>query len=103
MQFEAQQAAMMRAGDPDTPCGRCGCRRDRHLPGRTFSHATSGASSGKSHEVPVLAPTCCVCKYCFCFCTAFVEPFEGQPWLACIYDPEQSLPEIPEVEFQIIR
>jgi hypothetical protein len=69
------------------PCGRCGCSRAGHQPGKTYSYAKSGGSSGKSHEIPILARTCCVCKFCFCFCTAFVEPFKGQKFLKCVYDP----------------
>ena len=87
-QFREAQRRLMSRGKFEDPCGRCGCKRLTHLPDRTFSYAKSGGSSGKSHEVPVQAPTCCECKYCLCFCVGFVEPFIGQPFLMCLSDPK---------------
>lgn len=90
-EFKDIQSALMRAGMPEDPCGRCGCRRKDHFPTPTFSFAKSGGSSGKSHELPCLAPTCCVCHFCFCFCVAFVEPFAGQKYMQCIYEHEPGV------------
>lgn len=90
-EFNDAQNALMRRGSTEDPCGRCGCRRKHHLPKPTFSYATSGASSGKSHELPTLAPTCCECKLCFCFCVGFVEPFAGQPFAKCVYEPSTDI------------
>ena len=85
--FAIAQEAMMVAGDPADPCGRCGCRRDGHLPKPAFSYAKSGGSSGKSIELPVLAPTSCDCEHCICSCVAWVEPYYGQPHWRCVYEP----------------
>jgi hypothetical protein len=101
-EFADIQNALMRAGSPEDPCGRCGCRRKHHLPTRTFSYATSGASSGKSHELPTLAPTCCNCKFCFCFCVGFVEPFAGQRFAQCIYEPGEVFDAIRKTEGDIL-
>jgi hypothetical protein len=95
-EFKAIQAALLRAGAPTDACGRCGCPRAErsvdgrswaggHLPKPTFSYAKSGSSSGRSRELPVLAPTSCDCSCCICFCTGWVEPFAGQPFLRCTY------------------
>jgi hypothetical protein len=95
-EFKAAQAALLRAGKPEDACGRCGCPRAErsldgrswaggHLPKPTFSHAKSGSSSGRSKELPVLAPTSCDCSCCICFCTGWIEPFAGQPFLRCTY------------------
>jgi len=81
--FDAAQLELMSQGDPMDPCGRCGCRRKGHRPGRSFSFAKTGASSGNSHEIPVRAPTSCDCPFCICSCVGFVEPFPGQKYLAC--------------------
>jgi hypothetical protein len=62
-EFADAQNALMRAGAPEDPCGRCGCARKVHRPDSSYSYAKSGGSSGKSHQIPVLAPTCCACKY----------------------------------------
>lgn len=71
---------------PTDPCGRCGCIRKAHEPPKTFSYAKTGASSGKSHELPITARTCCwECKFCMCSCVAWVEPFEGQRFTRCVY------------------
>ena len=59
-------------------------------PDKYFNYAKSGGSSGKSKNILVLAVTCCDCKHYFCFCVGFVEPFEGQPFLKCIYDSDRS-------------
>ncbi len=91
-EFAAQQASLKAAGHPDDPCHRCGCRRKHHRPPPTFSYAKSGGSSGKSREIPVLAPTCCHCPFCFCSCVAFVEPEWGQKWEACLYESDQVQP-----------
>lgn len=81
--FAEAQARLKKAGKAEDPCGRCGCRRDGHMPKPTYSYAKSGGSSGKSVEVPVLAPTSCDCKFCTCSCVEFVEPFSGQKFLRC--------------------
>jgi hypothetical protein len=86
-EFEAAQEALMSRGKPADPCGACGCARKSHKAKSTFSYAKSGASSGKSVLIPTLAPTCCECPHCFCFCTTFVEPFAGQKFLRCVYEP----------------
>lgn len=85
-EFRAAQRRLRAQGNPEDPCGRCGCTRIGHLPPPTYSFAKSGGSSGKSHEIPVQAATCCDCKYCFCFCVAFVEPFLNQPLRICPCD-----------------
>jgi hypothetical protein len=90
IEFKGQQAQLMRSGKPEDPCGDCGCRRDSHLPKKTFSYAKSGGSSGKSIEVAVLAPTSCDCKYCICYCTGFVEPFDNQKHQCCVYAREAT-------------
>lgn len=90
MEFREAQRLLRTRGNPDDPCGRCGCKRIFHLPTRTYSFAKSGGSSGKSHEIPTLAPTCCDCEFCFCFCVAFVEPFPGQPFELCLFDPKHQ-------------
>jgi hypothetical protein len=89
-QFREVQRLLRVLGNPDDPCGRCGCKRVYHLPARTFSYAKSGGSSGKSREISVQAPTSCDCKFCFCFCVAFVEPFPAQPFRFCLYDPQHQ-------------
>lgn len=87
--IEPSEADLMKNGSPDDPCGRCGCRRVDHKNGKTFSYThASGGSSGKSRELPITARTSCnSCKYCICSCTAFVEPFDGQPFQRCVYEP----------------
>ena len=87
-QFREAQRILLSRGNPEDPCGRCGCKRGTHLPPRTYSYAKTGASSGKSHEIPVQAPTCCECKFCFCFCVGFIEPFPNQPFRICVCDPK---------------
>lgn len=89
--FKEAQDRLRAAGKPEDPCGRCGCRRDGHLPGKTFSYAKSGGSSGNSKEIPVLAPWSCDCKYCLCFCVEFIEPFEGQPFVVCSCAPKPKV------------
>jgi hypothetical protein len=84
--FSAAQAALKSRGSLRDPCGRCGCRRGQHLPGKTFSYSKSGGSSGKSIELPVLAPTSCDCHHCICSCVGFVEPFPGQKFQKCVYE-----------------
>lgn len=85
--FQQQQETLTASGAPEDPCGECGCRRKYHLPKPTFSYAKSGGSSGRSIELNCLAPTSCECKYCLCACVAFIEPFEGQRSLRCVYEP----------------
>lgn len=87
IEFKGAQSALMQRGTPEQGCGACGCRREHHLPPPTFSYAKSGGSSGGSVELPCIAPTSCSCPYCLCCCTHFVEPFEGQPFLKCTYEP----------------
>lgn len=86
--FRAAQQALRQAGHLDDPCGRCGCMRRYHLPHITFSYAKTGGSSGRSREIPVLAPTSCDCKWCLCSCVAFVEPEWEQAGMRCVYEPE---------------
>jgi hypothetical protein len=70
-------------------CGRCGCERRFHNPPASYSYAKTGASSGRAHQIKILARTCCDnCPHCFCFCTAWVEPYEGQPYVRCVYETE---------------
>src|SRR5271154_6831073 len=57
--FKEAQAFLISNGRANDPCGKCGCRRDMLLPTPTFSYAKTGGSSGKSRELPVLAPTSC--------------------------------------------
>lgn len=71
--FAAAQKALMARGGPDDPCAACGCKRKHHLPPRTYSYAKTGGSSGNSHNVYVLAPTCCHSPESFCSCVAFRE------------------------------
>lgn len=77
-EFNDAQNALMRRGSPEDHCGRCGCRREHHLPKTTYSYF--GVH-------PVVVPTCCDCPFCFCDCLAFVEPFAGQPFAMCVYEP----------------
>lgn len=74
------------------PCGRCGCQRKYHKPDKYYlSHKfrVTGGATSRVYMIPVRAPTCCdKCPHCLCFCTAFVEPFEGQPRTRCIYENE---------------
>ncbi len=100
-EFRAAQRRLRAQGNPEDPCGRCGCQRIGHLPPPTYSFAKSGGSSGKSHEIPVQAPTCCSCKYCFCFCVAFVEPFTNQPFRICPCDPNSKEETNGKKEFQL--
>jgi hypothetical protein len=90
-EFQDAQSALMRAGMPSDPCGRCGCRRKHHFPKPTFSFSKSGGSSGKSRELPVLAPTSCDCPFCICSCVGFVEPFAGQKFERCVYEPSAEV------------
>lgn len=85
--FAALQKALRQAGQPGDPCAACGCRRDAHLPKPTFSYAKSGGSSGRSVEIPVLAPTSCDCPHCICSCVAYREPEYGQRHWECVYQP----------------
>jgi len=89
-EFREAQALLMSRGHSEDSCGRCGCKRKFHLPNRTYSYAKTGGSSGKSHEILVLAPISCDCKFCFCFCVAFVEPFPTQPFRFCVFDPQHQ-------------
>lgn len=76
------------------PCGRCGCERRFHNPPKSYSYAKTGSSSGKSHMIEIKARTCCdSCPHCFCFCIAWIEPFEGQPYKECVY-ARHNLPEV---------
>ena len=72
-QFIAAQNALKARGNPDDPCADCGAARKHHLPNRTFSYAKTGASSGNSRELPVLAPTSCDSPNHLCACVAFRE------------------------------
>lgn len=87
IEFKAAQSALMRAGNPEDACGRCGCRRRYHLPAQASSQA----------------PTSCECKHCLCFCVEFMEPFPGQPRERCHCEPVEELPWNPETEFTIVR
>ena len=72
---------------PTDPCGRCGCQRKYHNPPPFDDYAKTGSSSGNAHKVIIKARTCCYnCKFCFCFCVGFIEPFEGQPFQRCVYE-----------------
>ena len=86
VEFKGYQKTLMQFGAPEDPCGRCGCQRKHHLPG--YMHTNFKWRIGQKDDVvPTCAPTSCDCKYCICSCVAFVEPFEGQKFLHCIYDP----------------
>ena len=80
------QDEMMKAGSPDTKCGRCGCIRKHHQNKKTFSYAKSGGSSGKSREILIRAITSCECPFCLCFCIGFIEPV--QEINPCFYSPQ---------------
>ena len=99
--FREAQRLLRSRGNPEDPCGRCGCKRIGHLPGRTYSYAKSGGSSGKSREIPVLAPTCCDCEFCFCFCVAFLEPSTNQPFSICPCDPTSKEETNGKKEFEL--
>lgn len=73
---------------PTDNCGRCGCERRFHNPPKSFT--SSKFRIGQTgHQVKVLNMTACSsCPHCFCFCIAFVEPFDGQRFLRCLYEAE---------------
>jgi hypothetical protein len=51
-EFRAAQRRLRAQGNPQDPCGRCGCMRNGHLPPPTYSFAKSGGSSGKVSRDP---------------------------------------------------
>jgi hypothetical protein len=60
--------------NPTDPCGRCGCERRYHNP-------PAWEPRTKHRYLQILAQTCCSsCPHCVCFCSAWLEPFEGQPY-----------------------
>lgn len=64
---------------PTDSCGRCGCERQHHNP-PAWEPRTKGRYS------QILARTCCSsCPHCVCFCHAWMEPFDGQPYKKCGY------------------
>jgi hypothetical protein len=85
--IETPESELMKIGSPGDACGRCGCKRKSHKNKETFSYSKSGGSSGRSVELPITARTSCDCHFCICFCVAFIEPFKGQPYTRCVYEP----------------
>jgi hypothetical protein len=64
----------------DEICARCGFPGSHHRPGKSFSYAKTGASSGKSHEIPITARTCNftdTLTTCVAFCKG-VTAYEGE-------------------------
>jgi hypothetical protein len=83
------------------PCGRCGCMRKHHNPPKSET-SVHGYSWGPAHQVIITARTCCAtCPHCFCFCTAFVEPYKGQPFTRCLYETKNHAHE-PHNEWSTI-
>jgi hypothetical protein len=99
-EFAAAQKALMARGAPEDPCADCGEPRKYHLPPRVYSFAKTGGSSGNSHNVHVLAPTCCHSPNGFFSCVAFREkddpPVRGQ------WNPMYAIQTKPEV-FTLFR
>jgi len=74
------------------PCGRCGCQRGFHNPPKSYTKSkfrVHGPGAAQHDSITITARSCCdTCPHCTCFCVGFIEPFDGQPFLRCVYETE---------------